>query len=755
MRRHCLKEHRYQPYADASQTSKFVVKVNHIPAGSITKYELMRDREGRELAYSTFNLVPGKNGSDDFGYINFDKEEDANYAVREWDGRIIHGKRVSALLQRSGSDATPSVVTPRLKSTSSSSKDLKKKTASTVKVMIGDGGQLTGNDLESYFGRFGKIEAKPFICNGTPDYAYINYENVQSVTDACREGKFQIKGTTVLSVKPASAQVLKNIDCERIRCDSLVAKHFVSNRGIQEFIEKNQATINLGEGGFEIWAEKQSLVAMLNFVMKEMKSLKKQMAETVLTPHCYHLPTLCDSQTIETLTKLEEKHLFSLEILDQSQTRPVTLQELQKRLCRPFAVPGHAYLPTVADRNIKNFLVSDCDGTEHQWQWETDNGTYMPYHQDLCSEFNQQIQLSPGSTQFRHKIGSHTYAIDFSTFTQTNLHTKKQRKIRRMPSEALVGPKCHIKVRIRARRVDLSSRVKEVLKELERDIEVRSLPLPENSDETFKQQLSKKTNEKFVQCQFLTTNKKEVLQIEGASSYIEAVVKELREHMAKIAMQKAQPQLATTVYPTMWEPQDEDIELKEVKSNEEERKSIETLIHKTMSNARILSVQRIQNKWLWQRHCFAKQRMSDKNNGVVNEKELFHGTNSTPPEKIYKSEQGFDFRYSSMGMWGTGTYFAVNASYSNSYAFQSGRNKQMILAKVLTGETVHCPPDNALKKPPRKILWMKAQCGTESKFEDELYDSVSGHTIGSDIFVIYDHEKAYPAYLIQYQDNGY
>jgi len=49
---------------------------------------------------------------------------------------------------------------------------------------------------------------------------------------------------------------------------------------------------------------------------------------------------------------------------------------------------------------------------------------------------------------------------------------------------------------------------------------------------------------------------------------------------------------------------------------------------------------------------------------------LWHGTRTTDPRIISGSEEGFDMRFANAGMWGTGNYFAVNASYSNNgYAF--------------------------------------------------------------------------------------
>ena len=96
-------------------------------------------------------------------------------------------------------------------------------------------------------------------------------------------------------------------------------------------------------------------------------------------------------------------------------------------------------------------------------------------------------------------------------------------------------------------------------------------------------------------------------------------------------------------------------------------------------------------------------------------------------------------------MWGTGTYFAVKAKYSDAnYAYHSSVGKQLILAKVLTGETYRSPPNQELKKPPVKNH-------SAEMFVNELYDSVSGNTNDSDIFVIYDHDKAYPEYLITYK----
>ena len=140
----------------------------------------------------------------------------------------------------------------------------------------------------------------------------------------------------------------------------------------------------------------------------------------------------------------------------------------------------------------------------------------------------------------------------------------------------------------------------------------------------------------------------------------------------------------------------------------------------------------------------SRHKLREKNNNVINEKLLFHGTRGVPPEQIYKSEKGFDFRFANKGLWGEGTYFAVNASYSNGYAYQDGQTKQVFLALVQTGESCNCQQDQSLKQPPPKPRG-------NDVFEGERYDSVTGTTNGSQIYVIYDHDKAYPAYIITYK----
>ena len=86
--------------------------------------------------------------------------------------------------------------------------------------------------------------------------------------------------------------------------------------------------------------------------------------------------------------------------------------------------------------------------------------------------------------------------------------------------------------------------------------------------------------------------------------------------------------------PSEWDPQSEKIELKTVQKCSDEWVKIEKAIKKTMLNAEILKIERIQNEYLYAKYDFCKKRMHDKNKGMVNEKRLFHGSRNVLPHKI-------------------------------------------------------------------------------------------------------------------------
>ena len=118
---------------------------------------------------------------------------------------------------------------------------------------------------------------------------------------------------------------------------------------------------------------------------------------------------------------------------------------------------------------------------------------------------------------------------------------------------------------------------------------------------------------------------------------------------------------------------------------------------------------------------------------------LFHGTTSDVIDAICK--QNFDHRMRGKNgtRYGEGSYFAVNASYSNNYSSQS-RERYMFLATVLTGEYKLGGRD--LRRPPLK---------DPSNPASDLYDSCVDNEQHPKIFVIFNDEQCYPLFLIKYR----
>ena len=151
-------------------------------------------------------------------------------------------------------------------------------------------------------------------------------------------------------------------------------------------------------------------------------------------------------------------------------------------------------------------------------------------------------------------------------------------------------------------------------------------------------------------------------------------------------------------------------------------------------------------------HCTCAQRLnshifSTGNDQKLNEKLLFHGTKQTPPSQIWESEDGFDLRYCRHGMWGIGTYFAVKASYSDNYAYNyHDVVREMFVANVLTGNSMEMRPGRIARKLTRPPVSVPATATTP----EVLYDSVTGITNGSRVYVLYKLDMAYPSYLVRY-----
>ncbi|KAM3868382.1 protein mono-ADP-ribosyltransferase PARP14-like [Diretmus argenteus] len=169
-----------------------------------------------------------------------------------------------------------------------------------------------------------------------------------------------------------------------------------------------------------------------------------------------------------------------------------------------------------------------------------------------------------------------------------------------------------------------------------------------------------------------------------------------------------------------------------------EYNSVQQKLQRTGLTPNIISIERIQNKTLWQSYQLMKKQLEEKNKHTNNERQLFHGTSSNPIDLI--NTQGFNRSYAGAhaAMYGLGTYFAVDPIYSaRGYAKPDALgHKRMYLARVLVGDFTQGAA--AMITPPSK--------GSAA----DLYDSVTDKTSNPTMFIIFNDIQAYPEYLITF-----
>ena len=305
-------------------------------------------------------------------------------------------------------------------------------------------------------------------------------------------------------------------------------------------------------------------------------------------------------------------------------------------------------------------------------------------------------------------------------------------------------------------RVELKERLKGI-ELIEKEISLPAVSLEQQH--TIRTQVVNNARQYFVELSAKEDKDQVFIVVRGEGKYVQNVhlrlqsdTVKLQQHLLSQERQCIESQQfyvsshpGSRRYPEEWCPQKKSCELQEVTINGIEWNGVLSHMRKTMPNVNVMKVERVQNRALWDKYSLEMDHMKERNgaNGV-NEKLLFHGTSKTDPKVIVESVKGIDFRYSNQDrnlLWGKGAYFAVNASYSDNYSHRHGRDKQMLLVRVLTGRS--CPyrcHDPSLTKPP-----------PISQGSHTLYDTVNGDTNGSQVYVVYDHDRAYPAYLIIYR----
>ncbi|NXM02808.1 PAR12 polymerase, partial [Tyrannus savana] len=196
-----------------------------------------------------------------------------------------------------------------------------------------------------------------------------------------------------------------------------------------------------------------------------------------------------------------------------------------------------------------------------------------------------------------------------------------------------------------------------------------------------------------------------------------------------------------STYPPEWDQSalpDTGFKLIQLSSDSQEYEKIKRLFEKTMKDYCINQIRRIQNPTLWEFFQLQKEKMKKVSKSEsVDERLLFHGTNPSHVSAI--CEQNFDWRLCGTHgtMYGKGSYFARDAKYSHEYCSARGGRYTMFVAQVLVGDFVQ--GNSEYCRPPAR-----------ASNSNRLYDSCVDDPTDPSIFVIFEKQQIYPAYILEY-----
>ena len=434
-----------------------------------------------------------------------------------------------------------------------------------------------------------------------------------------------------------------------------------------------------------------------------------------------------------------------------------------------FVANGETFVANVSSLELTNVssglsIALVMEEQQPTWSYTIDANNFID-HETSDSQALENLYRYGGS--FITMAGT-KHTLDLSNMEQIDLKTGARVTVKRCPALfQCVAPEFNLTLSVRGLGDSLVAGVKAIQQKLESFLTSCTVTndfmtaVPQNWREIISIQVYNAARQyclKIGPCGIDNDTLK--MQLQGAKGLLEKAQVTLKEHCLELQhhvisqapvpkvppVSVQNPILASDIYPPEWKPQSSDIELSEVQKGSTEWTNIDSRMKKTIRNVALVFIHRIQNKKLWDKYALESKHMAERNNGQVNEQFLFHGTRATDPCTIIESVRGIDFRYSRRDyqlLWGTGAYFAVNASYSDNYCYvnQDYRVKEMLLVRVLTGNSCSYGQvnDPNLTKPPPL-----------SQGSPDLYDTVNGHTNGSDVYVVYDHDRAYPAYLIGY-----
>ena len=391
------------------------------------------------------------------------------------------------------------------------------------------------------------------------------------------------------------------------------------------------------------------------------------------------------------------------------------------------------------------------------WCYLADSDIGYIRHEDLDSKSIERVYKFGGK---HAKMGGTEYMFSFgpSEAFQIDIRTGEEVQISRYPPIVSSPREMIIETRIKgspANVLEVNQWLNDLVRNNSKDQEINlQLQVNDKMQSYMFHQIVNVTREYCISCTCSADPPDKVcVKMNGAPGYVDEVC-----ILLKLLTSESQQDLQTVAsstsdIPEEWEPQTKECEIKIVPKGNREWNGVLDLMKKTMPRVQITKLERIQNQDLWEKFSLERKQMKKRNSGELNEKLLFHGSRKTDPQSIASSLKGIDFRYSSRArnlMWGTGAYFAVSASYSDNYAHSAeGGLKKLILVRVLSGKSYSygVKQDPTLTRPPPILSSLLSASTSE---QGKPFDTVNGDTNGSTVYVVYDHDKSYPAYIITY-----
>ncbi|KTF86262.1 hypothetical protein cypCar_00021683 [Cyprinus carpio] len=182
------------------------------------------------------------------------------------------------------------------------------------------------------------------------------------------------------------------------------------------------------------------------------------------------------------------------------------------------------------------------------------------------------------------------------------------------------------------------------------------------------------------------------IKINNDEYEVDLVRKEATRRGKSIELNRVDLQAAAAAQsplPSHWEDmKGQPVVLVKLTVGSKEFAKVEKEFRRTNLTNNIIEIERVQNGALWKSYMIKKEELEDKNKHKNNEKLLFHGTGPDKTDQI--NNHGFNRSFAGMNgaMYGNGSYFAVDPSYSaQGYSAPDAKgHKRMYLVRVLVGD---------------------------------------------------------------------